>query len=105
MALNVLLHGNNETIKTQTYDYFNIFMAPFARGLDAERIKENIRLIILSLNHHAEVTLELELTVPKSMAEKEAVGPNGKSTGKYSDFVQESQQLALAIVEVFAEES
>jgi ribonucleoside-triphosphate reductase (formate) len=105
IALNVLLHGNNETIKTQTYDYFNIFLAPFARGLEAARIKENMRLIIMSLNHHAEVTLELELTVPKSMAEKEAIGPNGKSTGKYSDFVQESQQLASTIVEVFAEES
>ena len=61
IALNVLLHGNKETIKTQTYDYFNIFMAPFARGLEASRIKENMRLFILSLNHHAEVTLELEL--------------------------------------------
>ena len=79
IALNVLLHGNKETIKTQTYDYFNIFMAPFARGLEASRIKENIRLFILSLNHHAEVTLELELIVPKSMAEKEAVGPTEKS--------------------------
>ena len=91
--------------KTQTYDYFNIFIAPFARGIEAARIKENVRLFILSLNHHAEVTLELELTVPKSMTEKEAVGPNGKITGKYADFVQESQQLASAIVEVFAEES
>ena len=105
IALNVLLHGNKETTKTQTYDYFNIFLSPFARGIEASRMKENMRLFILSLNHHAEVTLELELIVPKSMADKEAVGPNGKITGKYFDFVQESQQLACAIVEVFAEES
>ena len=105
IALNVLLHGNKETNKTQTYDYFNIFIAPFARGIEAERIKENVRLFILSINHHTEVTLELELIVPKSMMEKEAVGPNGKITGKYADFVQESQQLASAIMEVFTEES
>ena len=43
--------------------------------------------------------------MPKSMAEKEAVGPHGKITGKYTDFIAESQQLASAIVEVFAEES
>ena len=95
IALNVLLHGNKETNKTQTYDYFNIFIAPFARGIEDAKIKENMRLFILSINHHTEVTLELELIVPKSMMEKEAVGPNGKITGKYADFVLESQQYSL----------
>ena len=50
-------------------------------------------------------TLGLELSIPKLTAEKEAIGPQGKICGKYSDFTQESQLLASLIIEVFTEES
>ncbi len=51
------------------------------------------------------LTLALELSIPKSTAEKEAIGLNGKIAGKYGDFAQESQLLASLILEVFAEEN
>ena len=38
-------------------------------------------------------------------AEKEAIGPQGKSNGKYGDFTKESQLVASLIIDVFAEES
>ena len=105
IAFNVLLHASKETNRTQTCDYFNVFLAPFARGAETAKIKENLRLFILNLNQHAEATLGLELSIPKLTAEKEAIGPQGKINGKYSDFTQESQLLASLIIEVFAEES
>ena len=105
VAFNVLLHASKETNRTQTCDYFNVFLAPFAKGAETARIKENLRLFILNLNQHANSTLGLELLIPKLTAEKEAIGPQGKICGKYSDFTQESQLLASLIIEVFTEES
>jgi anaerobic ribonucleoside-triphosphate reductase len=105
LAFNVLLHASKEANGTQTCDYFNVFLAPFARGAETARIKENLRLFILNLNQHAEATLGIELSIPKLTAEKEAVGPEGKINGKYGDFVQESQLLASLIVDVFTKAS
>ncbi|MGA3061521.1 MAG: anaerobic ribonucleoside-triphosphate reductase [Candidatus Bathyarchaeia archaeon] len=105
IAFNVLLHANKETNRTQTFDYFNVFLAPFARGAETPRIKENLRLFVLGLNQHASATLGLELSIPKLISEKEAIGPQGKPCGKYSDFAQEIQLLASLIIEILTEES
>ncbi|MGA3111806.1 MAG: anaerobic ribonucleoside-triphosphate reductase [Candidatus Bathyarchaeia archaeon] len=105
LTLNVSLHANKEVSRTQTCSYFNIFLAPYAKGIDPSRLKENLRLFILNLNQHADSALALDLSIPKATAEKEAVGPQGKICGKYSDFTLESQQLAMLVIEVFSEES
>ena len=105
LTLNVSLHTNKEVSRTQTCSYFNIFLAPYAKGVDPSRLKENLRLFILNLNQHADSALALDLSIPKATAEKEAVGPQGKICGKYSDFTLETQQLALLVIEVFSEES
>ena len=105
IAFNVLLHASRETNRTQTFNYFNVFLAPYVRGNEVAKIKENLRLFIQNLNQHAEATLGLELAIPKLMAEKEAIGPHGKPNGKYGDFTQESQLVASLIVDVFTEES
>ena len=86
------------------YDYFNVFLAPYVRGIEAAKIKENLRLFILNLNQHTDATLGLELSIPKLTADKEAVGPQGKANGKYGDYTQESQLLASLIIDVFSEE-
>ena len=105
MALNVLLQARTEISELQTLDFFNVFLAPFARGLDSERIKQNLHLFILNLNQHADVTLGLEVATPKFMADKAAVGPQGKMCGKYADFAEESLLIASLVIEIFAEES
>ena len=105
MALNVLLQARTEISELQTLDFFNVFLAPFARGLDSERIKQNLHLFILNLNQHADVTLGLEVATPKFMADKTAVGPQGKMCGKYADFAEESLLIASLVIEIFAEES
>jgi len=105
IALNVLLHTSKEVNRTQTFGYFNVFLAPYIKGVDASRTKEDLRLFILNLGQHAESALSLELSIPKSLAEKEAVGPSGKISGKYGDYTKESQLLASLVLEVFSEES
>jgi ribonucleoside-triphosphate reductase len=89
----------------QTCDYFNVFLAPFIRGIDVARVRENLRLFILNVHHHAETALGLELSVPKFIADKTAIGPEGKTCGKYGDFAEESRLLASLAIEAFTEES
>ncbi len=105
IAFNVILHASKETNHTQTFNYFNVFLAPFVRGNEVNKIKENLRLFIQNLNQHAEATLGLELSIPKFTSEKEAIGPQDKSNGKYDDFTKESQIVASLVIDVFAEES
>ena len=105
IVFNVLLHGSKETNRAQICNYFNVFLAPFAKGTEPERIMENLRLFILNLNQHTESTLVLELSIPKLTAEKEAIGKLGKITGKYCDFTEESQLLASLILDLFLEEN
>jgi anaerobic ribonucleoside-triphosphate reductase len=104
-AFNVLLHASKETNRTQTFNYFNIALAPYTKGMETAKLKESLRLFIFNLNQHVEATLGLELSIPKPTAEKETVGPNGKPNGKYGDYTQESLLLASLILDIFLEES
>ena len=105
ITLNVLLHSNKEINRTQTCHYFNVFLAPFAKGAEPAALKENLRLFILSLNQNTQTALSLELAPPKSIAEKEAIGAQGKVCGRYADFTEESRLLASLVIEIFSEES
>jgi anaerobic ribonucleoside-triphosphate reductase len=105
IVFNVLSQASRETDETQTCPYFNVFLAPFIKGADIAAIKENLRLFILNVNQHADAALGLEPLIPKFVADKAAVGPQGKICGTYTDFAEESRLLASLIIEVFAEES
>jgi ribonucleoside-triphosphate reductase len=103
-AFNVILHASREINEMQTCSYFNVFLAPFIKGMDAARVKENLRLFIMNVNQHADAALGIELSVPRFIAGKAAVGPQGTS-GNYGDFAEESRLLASLIIEIFTEES
>lgn len=103
-AFNVLLLTRQEVNQTQTIDHFNLFLAPYIRGLEITRIKENLRVFILNLNQHVDITLGIELTIPKFIADKPAIGIQGKPCGKYLDFATESKLLASLVLEIYSEE-
>ena len=105
IAFNVLLHTSKETNRSQTFNYFNVFLAPYIRGNEVAKIKDDLRLFMQNLNQNAEATLGLDLSIPKCNAEKEAIGAQGKTCGKYNDFAQESQLVASLVIDVFTEES
>lgn len=102
---NALLHTSKETNKMQICDHFNVFLAPFAREIQPSKIKAKLRLFLLNLNQHIQVTLGLEFTIPETIAKKEAVEINGKISGKYADYAQESQLLATLTLEVLMQEN
>ncbi len=105
LVFNVMLHSSKEVNHTQTCSYFNVFLAPFARGNEPSRLKEHLRLFVLNLNQHVDASLGLELLTPKLTANKEAIGPQGQTCGKYCDYTAESQLLAQLTLEVFTEEN
>jgi ribonucleoside-triphosphate reductase len=104
-AFDVLLFTQKEVNETQTLDHFNVFLAPFVVGLEPAHVKENLRLFILNVSQHADASLGLEPQVPSFLADKPAVGLNGKADGTYGKYAEEAKLLATLTMEVFAEES
>jgi len=105
MIFNLLLLCCQEVSTTQTIAHFNVFLAPYVTCLDPEKVKETLRLFILDLNRHVNVSLVLDLSIPTTIAEKNAVGAKGKIVGKYGDFMEESQLLVNLLFDIFLEKS
>jgi len=105
IIFNVLLHSSKEICETQSLEYFNVFLAPFVKGLSASEVKEALRLFILNVNQHVDASISLELTLPDFIADKPAVGISGKIEGNYRDFIEESRNLASVLLDIFMEES
>ena len=111
MVSNVLKVASTEISGQQAFDYFNIFLAPFAYGLSEKRIREDLRIFILNLNQSmssggfpTEASLGLELMVPNYLGEKDAIGPGGSRNGHYEDFVEESRLIVSLLLELMSED-
>lgn len=104
-VLNVAMHSAKETDDTQTFEYFNVFLAPFIRGLDLTKAKEALRLFIMNLRQHVNASLSVELTIPDFILDKRVYGFHGEDMGCYGDFLEECQLLASVIIDIFAQES
>jgi ribonucleoside-triphosphate reductase len=109
---NFLRMAAEEVSGEQLLEYFNVFLAPFIRGVETERIRENLRLFIVNLNQilagtgsELAVSVGLELAVPNFLRDEEAIGPGGRKEGFYSDYGEESHCLASLFLETFLEES
>lgn len=105
MTFNVLLHSAREIGEMQTIDYFNVFLAPFIKGLEHARVKEALRLFVANMSQHVDASLGLEFTIPDFAEDKLAFGPSREHKDKYGDFVEESQVLASLLLEIFTEQS
>lgn len=105
MVLNVLLHSSREICESQTLDYFNVFLAPFAKKAKPSQVEEALRLFVYSVSQNVNVSIGLELSIPYFMAEEKAIGPLGRVDGSYEDFTAESQFIASSVLGLLAEES
>jgi anaerobic ribonucleoside-triphosphate reductase len=102
----------NEVSGEQLLDYFNVFLAPFVKGVEANRIREELRLFIINLNqtltnssHTLPISLGLEIAIPEFLKEEKALGPEGRRTGSYAEYSEEIFLLASLIMEIVLEES
>jgi len=97
--------GRNEVSGEQGFDMFNVHMAPFARGLDIDRLEELAALFLAQLDggsysnsYMPGLSLSLELSPPKVLSEAPAVGPGGGANGRYGDYSEESMKLLYALI-------
>lgn len=104
LSFSVVLHAGFEVNDLQTLDHFNVFLAPYARGIDRETIKDNLRLFIQNLNQHTNAAISIDLALPSFIAEKSARRHEGETNIEYKDFAEESRLIASLIIEIVTEE-
>jgi ribonucleoside-triphosphate reductase len=97
----------------QGYDFFNVWLAPFVRGLPYERIKQLAQMFIYEMSQMYVArggqtvfsSIALECAVPKIIWDVPAVLPGGKVSDSltYEDFYEEANRLFNAIIDVYLE--
>jgi len=110
-AHNILQIGATEICGEQAFDYFNIFLAPFAQGLAEERIGDALRTFLFNLNRTSMnrgfpggASIGLELILPDFLNEEAAIGSGGEMKGCYADFADEAKLITSLIMEIMSEE-
>jgi anaerobic ribonucleoside-triphosphate reductase len=94
------------------WDAFNLFLAPYLTDIDDARMKQLAQILIFEFAQQAVARggqsifsdLNLYWEVPDHFQDVEAIGPNGKFTGKvYADYAGESQRFINALFDVYLE--
>lgn len=96
----------------QGYNWYNIILAPYVRGLDYKRIKQLCQMTCFELSQMFIArggqtifsSIDLEPDVPKVLLDIPAVQPGGivQDSVTYADYQEEALQLFRAFTETFA---
>ncbi len=87
---------------------FNVFMAPYLRGLDYENLKQLAQTMFFELGEMYVArggqtvfsSVSLEPGVPKTYLDVPAVGPRGVIAGVYGDYQDETTRFFDAVIDV-----
>ena|GEM_PF-5822377 len=93
---------------SQAVDFFNVFLAPYVKGLSRDELAKLVkdffssfsRSIPLLTGKAPNLTIGLELSIPDFLLGEEAIGPDGKVVGTYGDYVEEAARIVDAIFDV-----
>lgn len=90
----------------QALNFFNIFLAPYIRGLDKEEVMQLVQIFIheLSQNYSTQglfSSICCCVEIPKILKDKSAVTPGGKKGESYQNFSEESELLLSALLNVY----
>ncbi|MBO3755377.1 MAG: hypothetical protein FGF53_10980, partial [Candidatus Brockarchaeota archaeon] len=112
MIQNIFKLSAAEISGEQSFDMFNIFLAPFIAGIPSEHVKEalhlfliNLRQDIISNTFKPGLSLGFELLVPSFLRDVKALGPGGKAVGVYGDYADEASLILKLSVEAALEAS
>ena len=111
-ALSLIRHaleiGSTEISGEQTAEHFNIILSPYVQQRPLADLTSalfyfftSMRRDIASGDPHTGCTISIDLDSPGFLAEADAVGPGGKTSGHYADFQTDAFKLAEATVEAF----
>ncbi|MGN1363167.1 MAG: anaerobic ribonucleoside-triphosphate reductase [Methanobrevibacter sp.] len=103
----IMLAAQQNMSGGQAMSFWNVFVAPFARGRSYEEIKQAVQMLIYNLNmayaaRGSQVpftSMQLEFGVPKFLEDVTAYGPGGKVVGTYGDFEEETRLIQRAFTE------
>ncbi|OWT33498.1 anaerobic ribonucleoside-triphosphate reductase [Methanobrevibacter sp. 87.7] len=103
----IMLAAQQNMSGGQAMSFWNVFVAPFARGRSYEEIKQAVQMLIYNLNmayaaRGSQVpftSMQLEFGVPKFLEDVTAYGPGGKVVGTYVDFEEETRLIQRAFTE------
>lgn len=103
----IMLAAQQNMSGGQAMCLWNVFVAPFARGLPYEKVKQAVQMFIYNLNmayaaRGSQVpftSINMEFGVPDFLKDVEAYGPKGKLAGVYGDFEEETRMLQRAFTE------
>lgn len=107
----IMLAAQQNMSGGQGMSLWNVFVAPFAKGLPYEKLKQAVQMLIYNLNmayaaRGSQVpftSMGLEFSVPKFLSEVTAYGPKGEAVGTYGDFEEETGMLQRAFTETLLE--
>jgi len=107
IVVDVLRLAGAEVSSEQGVDFFNVLLAPFARGLSEQEVEEELSQFLASANLTATtgISLGLETVLPSFLAESKACGPGGEASGIYGDFADESHLVTASILGCLRERS
>lgn len=83
----------SEASKSITFDFFNIFLAPYIQNMPDENIKENFAIFLKNVNTYKKIFephlyLGIELSIPKYLTSIESIKPSGKKDNGYEYYDQ-----------------
>ena len=94
----------------QVLDHVNILLAPFVKGVPSQRVQEAVRLFLSQLNWEgfsntlpSRSTIGLDRVAPNILGQSDAIGPNGKTEGKYADYAREAEELLRTMIDAAQE--
>ncbi|XRO74848.1 anaerobic ribonucleoside-triphosphate reductase [Methanocaldococcus sp. 28A] len=109
-AAKVMMAAQTNMSGGQSIDEFNVWLAPYVRGLSYEKIKQLMQMFIYELNQMYVArggqtifsSINLELEIPKYLEDKPAVIA-GTTRGTYGDYEEEAKLILEALVDVMIE--
>ena len=109
--LQAFMAGSQTLSGGQAYSHFNIFLAPFCKGLSYKEVKQEVQGFIFNLNMSCISrgsqtifsSINVEFEVPDFLKDEPAVSFGGVIDGVYGDYQQEADYLFQAVCEVLRE--
>lgn len=109
--LQALMAGSQCLSGGQAYSHFNVFLAPFCKGLPYDEVKQEIQGMIFNLNMSCISrgsqtifsSINVEFEIPEFLKDVPAIGPGGVVDGVYGDYQQEADYVFRAVCEVLRE--
>jgi ribonucleoside-triphosphate reductase len=112
MIQNVYRLGIAEISGEQSFDLFNVFLAPYLEDTPEDSVRESLALFLSSIGQDLPLgapqpglSLGLEYAVPEFLENVEAVGPGGRTIGVYGDYYEEAGVVLDALLEATSQEA